>query len=91
MGMRIATPSCGMVRNDMEIWKSLRLQGLSVPSSVRFAATFPPGKVFCLYVCAGNELKIAASCRDLFHRFAVPLPLKGKVFYLVEIIKFLRL
>jgi hypothetical protein len=31
-----------MVRNDIEIWKSLLFQGLPVPSSVRFAATFPP-------------------------------------------------
>jgi hypothetical protein len=41
-----------MVRNDMGIWEFLRFQGLPVPSSVRFAATFPPGKVFCLYVFA---------------------------------------
>jgi hypothetical protein len=45
MGVRIATPSCGMVRNDTEIWESLPLQELPVPSSVAFGATFPPGKV----------------------------------------------
>jgi hypothetical protein len=41
-----------MVRNDMGIWKSLRYQGVPVPSSVRCAATFPPGKVFSGYVFA---------------------------------------
>jgi hypothetical protein len=32
-------------------------------------------------------LDIVTLCRDLFHRFAVPLPLKGKVFGAVEIFK----
>jgi hypothetical protein len=41
-----------LVRNDMVIGKSLRLEGVPVPSSVAFGATFPPGKVFGGYVFA---------------------------------------